>query len=78
MTEAISTSELSEDARGRIEGLLDAADTLIEQDVKHHKGKMDDERNSISNHHTACHNTCRNMARDLQQQAIEIAMEDCQ
>lgn len=71
-------NDLPSGTRGRISGLLEAANALIEQSTEHHDDKLDDERNSTRNHHQACHNTCHNMAAQLHRDAINLALEEAE
>lgn len=70
-------NDLPSGTRGRISGLLEAANALIEQSTEHHDDHLDpDDKNS--EHHHACHNTCHNMAAQLHRDAINLALEEAE
>lgn len=69
-------SDLDPTTKGRISGLLEAADALTEQRANHHDDMLDDDRENTRRHHQACHNTCANMARSLQRDAIDLALDE--
>lgn len=67
----MNIDDLDQRTKGRIDGLLEAADHLIEKRADHEEWKGD----SNDAHHNACANTCSNMAKELQREALEAAME---
>lgn len=73
MTEK-TLSDLDDETRGRIHGILDAVIHLTEKAAYHDDHLTDDRSEKSRRHHTACRNTCTNMAADLHRDAIEIAM----
>lgn len=69
-------TDLTPHTKGRITGMLEAADALTEQRITHHTDKLEDGRDNVRRHHQSCHNTCQNMARRIQRKAIDLAIEE--
>lgn len=60
-------------AKGRINGLLEAADVLAAK-AEYHDDLFEKGKNTT--HHNAARNTANNLSKKLQKRAINVALED--